>query len=627
MWDDDHIRSLLVSISLSYPIGAVMTLVAGNPDVNFKARLLEGVTLGASDLPDRVTKWRRFQDAIINSFVQYHVPTIDLAKSTPKEAVCQVFEKVNTGGVTLTVFELLTATYAAGDFELRKDWDARHERLAQHVLLARVDATAFLQVVTLLATYDRRRAHLQAHPEDDKAPAVSCKRREVLRLPLGDYRQWADVAERGLRRAVPFLHSHRIFRYRDLPYATQLVPLGAIFGWLEDRAESYASRQRLGQWFWCGVLGEMYGGAAETRFANDVEDCIAWIEDGADSAPPRTVQAAQFQAERLLTLRTRNSAAYKGLYALQMKQGGRDFKTVCAVGNGSPSGFGGSKAGLESALHRCDYRFEDVFHLLVETCRQFLAVTSVHRVGTEADDDVEATQLEQALRVSKERSVAPPADRQVGRRLPRGRAVVECSRVDLHAVARRIVEQRGTKAVDLEALRARSLGEDHHAVTAAQHVLDKLVYAQHVTRQLSIYEDGSYRAAQHADQRPRPDLHLGDEPRVGAGRQNRNIDIAEVVADEQKGRPRGGPLHAEAAPDDAQAQTRPDAEDNVARRSPQARRRQEQGEDRPQDGEEDTGDQRQQRDAQATAQKARERRRRDPAQSAPHEKRVATMAM
>ena len=444
VWDDDHIRSLLVSISLSYPIGAVMTLVAGNPDVNFKARLLEGVTLAATPEPemllldgqqrltslfqalksrdpvctrdrrggeshrhyyanidaciddtvereeegivsvpadrivrsdfgrsieldlstrdreiaagmfpldlvldggetmdwqmaylqsgpdgqaDRFAKWKHFVDAVINPFVQYHVPTIDLAKSTPKEAVCQVFEKVNTGGVTLTVFELLTATYAAGDFELRKDWDTRHERLEQHDLLAGVDATAFLQIVTLLATYDRRQAHLQAHPEDDKIPAVSCKRREMLRLPLNDYRQWADVAERGLRRAIPFLHSHRIFRYRDLPYATQLVPLGAIFGWLDERADSYVSQQRLGQWFWCGVLGEMYGGATETRFAIDLEDCIAWLEDRADSAVPRTAQAAQFQAERLLTLRTRNSAAYKGLYALQMKQGGRDFKT------------------------------------------------------------------------------------------------------------------------------------------------------------------------------------------------------------------------------------------------------------------------------------------------------------
>ena len=282
---------------------------------------------GPGDLTDRVTKWKQFQEAIINPFVQYQVPTIDLAKSTPKEAVCQVFEKVNTGGVTLTVFELLTATYAASGFELRKDWKVRHEQLAQHELLNKVDATAFLQIVTLLATYHRRQLHLRANPKDDKVPAVSCKRREVLRLPLEDYRRWADVAQRGLLRAVPFLHTHRIFRYRDLPYATQLVPLGTIFGWLDGLAESYASQQLLSQWFWCGVLGEMYGGATETRFANDVEDCIAWIDDQDESTPPRTVMAAQFQAERLLTLRTRNSAAYKGLYALQMKQGARDFKT------------------------------------------------------------------------------------------------------------------------------------------------------------------------------------------------------------------------------------------------------------------------------------------------------------
>ena len=444
VWDDDHIRSLLASISLSYPIGAVMTLVAGNPEVNFKARVLEGVSwtngsqpetllldgqqrltslfqalkshepvstrdsrgsklgrhyyadinacidpeadreedgivgipedrvirsdfgrkvdldlrtreleieaemfpleivLDANDtmdwqmaylqsgpgkLQERVNKWKRFQEAIVSPFVQYHVPTIDLAKSTPKEAVCQVFEKVNTGGVTLTVFELLTATYAAGDFELRKDWENRRERLAQHELLTAVGGTAFLQIVTLLATYSRRRSYARANSGDERVPAVSCKRRDVLRLSLEDFKRWACVAERGLIRAVPFLHSHRIFQSRDLPYATQLLPLGAIFAWLGDEAEQYATRQRLGQWFWCGVLGEMYGGATETRFANDLEDCVAWIEDNGDSVLPRTVQAAQFQAERLLTLRTRNSAAYKGLYALQMKQGSRDFKT------------------------------------------------------------------------------------------------------------------------------------------------------------------------------------------------------------------------------------------------------------------------------------------------------------
>jgi hypothetical protein len=34
-----------------------------------------------------------------------------------------VFEKVNTGGVTLTVFELLTATFAADKLHLRQHWE------------------------------------------------------------------------------------------------------------------------------------------------------------------------------------------------------------------------------------------------------------------------------------------------------------------------------------------------------------------------------------------------------------------------------------------------------------------------------------------------------------------------
>lgn len=444
VWDDDHIQSLLASISLSYPIGAVMTLVAGNPGVNFKARLLEGVkrdprpkpeTLlldgqqrltslfqalksrdpvrtrssrgkkllrhyyakieacidpsvdreesgivgipatrevrsdfgrrvdldlttrdheiaaqmfpldivfdagdtmlwqqayldkGPGNMAERLGKWMRFHEEVVLPFQQYNVPTIQLARPTPKEAVCQVFEKVNTGGVTLTVFELLTATYAADDFELRRDWEARQQRLSQFELLKKVDATAFLQIVTLLATYHRRRSYLDAHPGDEKAPAISCKRRAILRLPLADYEQWADRAERGLLRTVAFLHSQCMFRYRDIPYTTQLVPLASIFGWMEDRAESYETLQRLGRWFWCGVLGEMYGGGTETRFALDLEDCVAWTEGSPNSAQPRTVQTAQFQAERLLTLRTRNSAAYKGLHALQMKQGARDFKT------------------------------------------------------------------------------------------------------------------------------------------------------------------------------------------------------------------------------------------------------------------------------------------------------------
>ena len=42
VWDDDHIRSLLTSVSVSIPIGAVMMLQIGGESVLFKPRPLSG---------------------------------------------------------------------------------------------------------------------------------------------------------------------------------------------------------------------------------------------------------------------------------------------------------------------------------------------------------------------------------------------------------------------------------------------------------------------------------------------------------------------------------------------------------------------------------------------------------
>src|SRR5262249_54402111 len=68
-------------------------------------------------MADRLARWNTLMQEVIQRYQQYHVPLILLRKETPKEAVCQVFEKVNTGGVSLTVFELLTATFAADDYQ------------------------------------------------------------------------------------------------------------------------------------------------------------------------------------------------------------------------------------------------------------------------------------------------------------------------------------------------------------------------------------------------------------------------------------------------------------------------------------------------------------------------------
>ena len=428
VWDDNHIRALISSVSLAYPIGAIMILETGGEGVNFKPEPVKGVK-NAENIPpeelildgqqrltslflslksknpvptttekkqeierfyyldmnkcldDEVDRYdaiisisknkkitsnfgrkveldittqelefenemfplnvifdltsyyswtnnyrayykhapekseflSNFEKNIFLIFQQYKVPVIKLTKETPKEAVCQVFEKVNTGGVSLTVFELVTATFAADNFRLRPDWEARKEFLNQEDVLTGIDESSFLTAITLLASYKKH---------DATGAAVGCKRKDVLRLTLEEYKDNVDEIIAGYMKAAKLLMREKVFSQRDLPYQTQLIPLSAICAYLQDRFEEDFVKQKIIRWYWCGVLGELYGGANETRFALDISGVLNWINGGNE---PPTVRDAVFSPGRLLTLQTRLSAAYKGIMVLLMKAGSKDF--------------------------------------------------------------------------------------------------------------------------------------------------------------------------------------------------------------------------------------------------------------------------------------------------------------
>jgi hypothetical protein len=270
--------------------------------------------------PEVFQDFKKFYNTVIAPMSQYQVPVIELGNDVPKEAVCQVFENVNQGGVSLTVFELVTATFAADNFELRKDWDTiwdelKHNKLISYKNYVSFTGTDFITAVTLLSSY--------LNFQKGSSKAISCKKKDVLRLTYAEYRANRDRLLDGLHEALKFIQEQRIFTSIDLPYTSQLIPLAAAFAVDKNIWFNQTNRHKLEQWYWCGVFGELYGGANETRYVTDLQGLFSWVSD--DAQKPDTVERSNFHASRLLRLYTRNSAAYKGVMALILKNHARDF--------------------------------------------------------------------------------------------------------------------------------------------------------------------------------------------------------------------------------------------------------------------------------------------------------------
>jgi hypothetical protein len=181
------------------------------------------------DDDSRWARWTAFQSSSLKNIESYKVPVIRLTKDTPKEAVCTVFEQVNTKGVQLTVFELLTATYAGDrgyfaahstDFQLPEDWQRIKSELSTHDMFADLQDTDFLQAVCLVSTYYQRRGRAGAAGQT----AASVKRKDILRLALTEYLAWAPRIVDALRWSAHFLARQGVFGSGDLPYRSQLPP-------------------------------------------------------------------------------------------------------------------------------------------------------------------------------------------------------------------------------------------------------------------------------------------------------------------------------------------------------------------------------------------------------------------
>ncbi len=195
--------------------------------------------------------------------------SVILVKEAPLDVATEIFTRINTGGQSLSVFEIMVAkTFDhKRDFDLAERYQALIDRLAE-IGYGTIPPAVVLQAVAanLLKLVGKR---------------------EILRMDKSKFIDaWNDVVDSIELAAEYFRNAYRIPASRLLPYQSLIVPF-AYFFHLHPGKPTGEMKDRLQDFFWRVSLTSRYSGSSESRIEQDlkrIDAIVAGKLPGYDSA-------------------------------------------------------------------------------------------------------------------------------------------------------------------------------------------------------------------------------------------------------------------------------------------------------------------------------------------------------
>lgn len=209
----------------------------------------------AKELSDRFSEAELEKiDEYSTAFKTYEFSTVVLRKEDIDSAI-EVFTRINTGGQTLTLFEIMSAkTYDEQQhFDMQVKWD-NFIRELKEIKYEGVSNSVVLSLLALLLSRTKE-----------------CKRKTILALDKQLILNSWDSVISALKDSVDYFRTtYRIPVSQLLPYDSLLVPFAYFF--YQNKGKPNADQRKyLEEYFWRMSLSFRYSSATESKLAQDIK--------------------------------------------------------------------------------------------------------------------------------------------------------------------------------------------------------------------------------------------------------------------------------------------------------------------------------------------------------------------
>jgi hypothetical protein len=277
-------------------------------------------------------KYKRFRAELrdkwtkaITEFQTFDVPLVELPRVDDSNTdsigrVCAIFEKLNSTGIELSVYDLLTARLYRSGIKLHDLWNeacGKNKRLNEWSE-GKADAKKFgvmvLRVLAMLRDIDP-------------------KPKNIINLVATgfaeDWRQAAAAMERALELVTHVgQDGFGVFDPKWLPGHGLLPVLAVLRLEIEKRKLGERPRNDLRRWYWCSVFLERYSSAVESKSRRDHVEMLAYWQDGKQEPSVFVEARARIAADGFSIGHSASPASsiYSGVFCLLALAGARDWR-------------------------------------------------------------------------------------------------------------------------------------------------------------------------------------------------------------------------------------------------------------------------------------------------------------
>lgn len=277
----------------------------------------------------------KLEDLLTDYLDSYDISYIELDRNIEISKVCDIFTRINSTGIELTIFDLLNALLRPKDIGLKDLWRNISETKELAVVESEKMRVYLLQTMSILLQGYCAPKYLYYLVPDTTKPTKNKKGTSTTIKLVKDKSEflalWKSAVEKTVK-GIQIIQNNRDFgaiNANFIPYPT-MIPIFSALNF-EKSKEEYVNKkdaeEKIKKWYWASIFTKNYSSSVESQMQKDWTDVKSWFLN--DLTVPSVIKQSEFEVNNLNLKKeiSQGSAIYKAIFNILILNGARDWAT------------------------------------------------------------------------------------------------------------------------------------------------------------------------------------------------------------------------------------------------------------------------------------------------------------